>query len=190
MFALVMIFELRCCRSPRETQRGRQAVRQRMGWRLSIGLCHASVLLSEMTAQAFAPAGHTSSSTAMYRHHHKPEFRHSSRSPSLDQRRPATTRLEATPQQSDPDSDVWWDGDIDPWTEAKSRVRRCKIGVEQLGIRAYVSKQYVAFCGRGRRRSSQQQPWLCPRVLRGSCFKRLERLVLAVGSEKTQQCLA
>lgn len=94
-----------------------------MGWRLLIGICHASVLLFEMTAQAFAPAGRTTSSTG-YRHHkhHRQELKHSS-SPCPDHRLPATTRLRATPQQSELDGDIWWDGDVDPWTEAKSRVR-------------------------------------------------------------------
>lgn len=98
-----------------------------MGWRLSIGLCHASALLSEMKVQAFAPAAgrSTGTSSKAYRHH-KQELKHRS-SKSHERRRPSTTRLEATPQQSYMDGDVWWDGDIDPWTEAKTRVR-CTIG--------------------------------------------------------------
>eukprot|EP00752_Nemacystus_decipiens_P004819 g4386.t1 len=71
-----------------------------------------------MTAQAFAPAGRTSASKGYWYRHHALEFKHGG---SPDQLRPATTRVEATQQQNGLDGDIWWDGDIDPWMEAKSR---------------------------------------------------------------------
>lgn len=106
-----------------------------MGWRLSVGVFHAFLVLSEMMAQAFSPASRSSSggSSTGYRHH-QPQLKHSSRSgsssASQDPRRPATTRLEATPQDSELDGDIWWDGDIDPWAEAKSRVRVPNLSVQ------------------------------------------------------------
>lgn len=81
---------------------------------LSLLACHALGLLSDMTAQAFTLA---SSSSSRNRHHHKAELKKHTR-----YRSRTAAALRAAHQEGYPDGDAWWEGDIDPWTEAESRV--------------------------------------------------------------------
>lgn len=88
---------------------------------LALLACHALGLLSEMTVQAFTLAsgsGSSSSSGSRHRHHRqraelKKRTRYRSRT---------VAALWSVPQEGNPDGDAWWEGDIDPWTEAENRV--------------------------------------------------------------------
>lgn len=91
---------------------------------LSLLACHALGLLSEMTAQAFTLASSTGSSSSSNRqHHHRGELKKHTR---YRTRTPAA--LWAAPQGGYPDGDAWWEGGIDPWTEAESRVSVWGVG--------------------------------------------------------------
>lgn len=91
--------------------------------------CHSLaifLLLSEMTAEAFTGVTGGSGPTGN-RHQKHCELKHECSSAVVemgrDRGRRALLPLDATPQHKQQDDGVWWDGDVDPWTEAASRVR-------------------------------------------------------------------
>lgn len=91
-------------------------------WRLTLLLCHASVLLSE--TQGFTPAAGAGSGDR-YQTQQQRSQQSELKVTCHAHRRALLAPLEATPQHKQLDGDdVWWEGEIDPWTDAESRVRR------------------------------------------------------------------
>lgn len=96
-------------------------------WRLALLLCHASVLFPE--TQGFSPAATGAAGAAAAAAAAGSYGRHQAQELKLkyDSHRrqllAAVTPLAATRQREQLDDSVWWEGEVDPWVDAGSRVR-------------------------------------------------------------------